>query len=161
APPTAADEDLAPAVLRALEQQHRPLPRLRGEDRRHEPRRARADHNQRKLRRALQRRRWVMRHRIGVHWGEIWARSGRTAGPPSRAIPHKETHTMKIKDLMTSDPACVTPAETAHEAARLMKEHDAGSLPVIENHNEKRLIGIITDRDIAIRGIAEGKGPDT
>lgn len=68
---------------------------------------------------------------------------------------------MKIESLMTKNPACITPAETARDAAKLMKEHDAGSIPVVESHNEKRLVGIITDRDIAIRGIAAGKGPDT
>lgn len=67
---------------------------------------------------------------------------------------------MKVDELMTKKPACITPAETARDAARMMKEHDAGSLPVVESHDEKRLVGIITDRDIAIRGVAQGKGPD-
>jgi CBS domain-containing protein len=42
-----------------------------------------------------------------------------------------------------------------------MKEHDCGSIPVVENTLTKRLVGTVTDRDLAIRGLAAGKGPDT
>ena len=62
---------------------------------------------------------------------------------------------------MTPDPACCTPDSTAREAATLMKEHDCGSIPVVENLERKRLVGTVTDRDLAIRGLAAGKGPDT
>jgi CBS domain-containing protein len=68
---------------------------------------------------------------------------------------------MNVDELMTKNPACVTPADTARDAARAMEENDCGALPVVESENEKRLIGMITDRDIAIRGVAKGKGPDT
>ena len=67
---------------------------------------------------------------------------------------------MNVEKLMTKDPATVTPAETVQDAARLMEECDCGALPVVDSANERRLIGIITDRDIAIRGVAKGKGPD-
>jgi CBS domain-containing protein len=50
------------------------------------------------------------------------------------------------------------PAQSIRDAARLMAEIDAGSLPVGEND---RLVGMITDRDIAVRAVAEGKSPDT
>lgn len=58
---------------------------------------------------------------------------------------------------MTPDVRIARPDETLREVARTMAEVDAGALPVGEND---RLVGMITDRDIAIRGIAEGKGPD-
>jgi CBS domain-containing protein len=67
---------------------------------------------------------------------------------------------MKAQDVMTSDPACCTPESTAREAARLMRENDCGCVPVVEGES-KRLVGVVTDRDIACRGVAEGKGPET
>jgi CBS domain-containing protein len=57
---------------------------------------------------------------------------------------------------MTRDVRVVSPDETVRQAAKMMATLDAGILPVGEND---RLIGMITDRDIAIRGIAQGKGP--
>jgi len=51
-----------------------------------------------------------------------------------------------------------SPAQSIRDAARMMKEIDAGFLPVGENN---WLVGTVTDRDIAVRGVAEGKGPDT
>ena len=68
---------------------------------------------------------------------------------------------MRVKQIMTSDPACCTPGSTAREVATLMREHDCGSIPVVENTGGRRLVGTVTDRDLAIRGLAEGKGPDT
>jgi CBS domain-containing protein len=65
---------------------------------------------------------------------------------------------MKITDVMTRDVQTVQPDQTAQEAARFMLSTDAGSIPVTEG---ERLIGMITDRDIAVRGVAEGRGPDT
>jgi CBS domain-containing protein len=59
---------------------------------------------------------------------------------------------------MTRDVKLVTPGQTIREAAKTMAEIDAGAVPVGEND---RLIGMITDRDIAIRAVAQGKGPDT
>ena len=63
---------------------------------------------------------------------------------------------MKAKDIMTRKPKCVTPETSVREAARLMKEEDVGVLPVVERDGSDRLIGIVTDRDIAIRHVAEG-----
>jgi CBS domain-containing protein len=65
---------------------------------------------------------------------------------------------MKISEVMTRDVATVRPDQTAQEAASFMLQGDAGSIPVTEGD---RLIGIITDRDIAVRGVAQGRGPDT
>lgn len=68
---------------------------------------------------------------------------------------------MQVRKIMTSNPACVTPEDTARDAARLMKEHNCGCLPVVENQQSMRLVGVVSDRDLAIRALAEGKGSDT
>lgn len=65
---------------------------------------------------------------------------------------------MKISEVMTSDVETITADQTAREAASFMLRAEAGSIPVCEGD---RVIGMITDRDIAIRGVAEGRGPDT
>ena len=62
-----------------------------------------------------------------------------------------------IRDLMTSNVETVGPDQTAREAASFMLSADTGSIPVCE---DDKVIGIITDRDIAVRGVAAGKGPD-
>ena len=61
-----------------------------------------------------------------------------------------------IRDVMTANPSTVEPNSTVVEAARVMKEADAGVVPVTEGG---RLAGMVTDRDIAIRVVAEGKDP--
>jgi len=68
---------------------------------------------------------------------------------------------VRVKQIMTPDPARCTPETTAQQAAVLMRDHDCGSIPVVENTASSRLIGTVTDRDLAIRGLADGKGPDT
>lgn len=65
---------------------------------------------------------------------------------------------MKIREAMTPDVRLARPDQTIREAAHLMAELDIGALPVEEND---RLVGMITDRDIAVRAVAEGKGPET
>ena len=65
---------------------------------------------------------------------------------------------MQVRDVMTHDVRLVRPSETIQQAARVMAEIDAGLLPVTD---DDRLIGMITDRDIAVRAVAEGLGPDT
>lgn len=64
---------------------------------------------------------------------------------------------MKIQDIMTKDPVCVTPDATVREAALVMQREDVGIVPVVEARGERMLVGVITDRDIAIRCVAEGK----
>jgi len=64
---------------------------------------------------------------------------------------------VKVAEVMTRDIQLANPDQTVREAARMMSEEDVGALPVAEND---RLVGMITDRDIAIRAVAEGKGPD-
>jgi CBS domain-containing protein len=65
---------------------------------------------------------------------------------------------MKISEVMTRDVQTVRPDQTAREAASFMLRANAGAIPVAEGD---RLVGMITDRDIAVRGIAEGHGPET
>jgi CBS domain-containing protein len=65
---------------------------------------------------------------------------------------------MKVHEIMTAHARCVGPENTLVEAAGLMRELDVGALPVCE---EDRLVGIVTDRDLALRGIANGKDPNT
>ena len=62
-----------------------------------------------------------------------------------------------IAEVMTTDVEVVRPEETLRDAARAMADLDVGSLPVCDG---RRMIGMVTDRDITIRGVAEGKGPD-
>jgi CBS domain-containing protein len=68
---------------------------------------------------------------------------------------------MIAKEIMNANPVCCTPNDTAQAAARLMHEHDCGSLPVVEDKGSLRLVGIVTDRDLTIRVLADGKGPTT
>ena len=68
---------------------------------------------------------------------------------------------MRVKQIMTPDPARCTPDATAQEAAALMRDNDCGSIPVVENTSSNKLVGTVTDRDLAVRGLAEGKGPET
>ena len=65
---------------------------------------------------------------------------------------------MKIRDCMTRDAQLCSPDDTLQRAAQLMKECDCGILPVADGD---RLVGMVTDRDIALRGIAQGNGPNT
>lgn len=65
---------------------------------------------------------------------------------------------MKIRDVMTREVQTIRPDQTAQEAASFMLREDAGSMPVSDGD---KLIGMITDRDIAVRGVAKGYGPET
>jgi|SRR5688572_10835861 len=65
---------------------------------------------------------------------------------------------MKVSDAMTGDVRVVSPAQTIREATAIMAETDVGALPVCDG---ERLTGMITDRDVAIRAVARGRGPDT
>jgi len=63
---------------------------------------------------------------------------------------------MKASDIMTSNPECLTPDSTVQEAARLMRDGGFGAIPVVDDQSRLEVVGIITDRDIAIRHVAEG-----
>jgi CBS domain-containing protein len=65
------------------------------------------------------------------------------------------------RDIMTENPAVCTPETTARDAARMMEENDCGSLPVVETRDSMKLIGIVTDRDLALRILGRGQDPNT
>jgi CBS domain-containing protein len=65
---------------------------------------------------------------------------------------------MRVSDAMTREVRLANPGQSIRDAAKMMAEIDAGVMPVGEGD---RLVGMITDRDIAIRAVAQGKGPDT
>ncbi|HEX8168981.1 MAG TPA: CBS domain-containing protein [Thermoanaerobaculia bacterium] len=59
-----------------------------------------------------------------------------------------------VRDVMTANPECVSQSDSIRDVARIMKEQDTGVVPVVDG---KKIIGLITDRDIVVRGLAEGK----
>jgi CBS domain-containing protein len=63
---------------------------------------------------------------------------------------------MKVKDVMTRDPACCTPETSLRAVAEMFVDHDCGAVPVVESHESMRPVGLVTDRDIACRAIAKG-----
>ena len=63
---------------------------------------------------------------------------------------------MRVRDVMTKGAECITPESSLQQAAQKMKNLDVGPLPVCEND---RLVGMVTDRDIAVRAAAEGRDP--
>src|SRR5437762_10950103 len=65
--------------------------------------------------------------------------------------------TRHVRDVMTPNPHCVSDNDTIRDAARIMKDEDTGVVPVVDGG--KKIIGMITDRDIVVRLIAEGKDP--
>jgi CBS domain-containing protein len=63
------------------------------------------------------------------------------------------------QDVMTADPICCVPTDTAQRAAQLMKDLDIGAVPVWDTSTSKKLAGILTDRDLALKIVAEGRDP--
>ena len=67
---------------------------------------------------------------------------------------------MKARDIMTANPQCVTAEDSASRAAEIMRDSDVGVVPVVEDSGSMRLAGIVTDRDLAVRIVAEGRNGD-
>lgn len=67
---------------------------------------------------------------------------------------------MKAREVMTEYPQAVTPTDPLSHAAALMRDGDVGFIPVVEDRETRRLVGVITDRDIAVRHVAEAHGDD-
>ena len=65
----------------------------------------------------------------------------------------------KVRSIMTMNPACCTADTKLVDVAKLMIEHDCGEIPVVNNHEEKKLVGVLTDRDICCRAVAQGLNP--
>ena len=65
----------------------------------------------------------------------------------------------RVKDIMTKDPECCSPETSIEEAARMMCNFDCGEIPVIDNAESLKAIGVLTDRDITCRSVAQGRNP--
>ena len=68
---------------------------------------------------------------------------------------------MICSEIMTKDPECCVPSDSVMKAAQLMKSEDVGPIPIVEDKEEKKLTGIVTDRDLAIKVVAEARDPKT
>ena len=66
----------------------------------------------------------------------------------------------KITDVMTPIPHCCTPDDSVIEVARVMEQHDVGIVPIVESQDTRRVVGVITDRDIVLRVVAQGRDPN-
>jgi CBS domain-containing protein len=62
--------------------------------------------------------------------------------------------------MMTPDPHVVTPKELVSRAAQIMRDHEVGFVPVVADNSSRKLVGVITDRDIAVRHVADGHSTD-
>jgi CBS domain-containing protein len=65
------------------------------------------------------------------------------------------------RDVMTPEPACCQATDTIVRVAQLMKTEDVGAVPVVESLSSRRLVGIVTDRDIVVRAVAAGRSAET
>jgi CBS domain-containing protein len=68
---------------------------------------------------------------------------------------------VNIESIMTKQPVCCNPAATVQDVAKMMREHDIGAIPVVSDLVSKKLIGIITDRDLCVSAMADGQDPRT
>ena len=66
----------------------------------------------------------------------------------------------KCNEIMTKNPVCCLRDDSVAHVAKLMKDQDVGSIPVVENKLTKILLGIVTDRDLALKIVAEGRDPE-
>jgi CBS domain-containing protein len=66
----------------------------------------------------------------------------------------------QITDVMTPIPQCCTPDDSIIEVARVMEQHDVGVVPIVESQDTRRVVGVITDRDIVLRIVAQGRDPN-
>ena len=62
---------------------------------------------------------------------------------------------------MTKDPTCCVPSDTAQHAAKIMRDENTGVVPIIENEQSRKVVGIVTDRDLCMNIVAEGRDPRT
>ena len=66
---------------------------------------------------------------------------------------------MQVKEIMTSNPFCCTADTSLEEVAKAMVEHDCGEIPIVRTTKDRTLVGVVTDRDIVCRLVAEGRNP--
>jgi CBS domain-containing protein len=68
---------------------------------------------------------------------------------------------MKIRDIMTKDPACCVLSDSAQTVAKILCDRNIGSMPVVADQQSRKLVGMITDRDLCCSVIAQGMDPKT
>ena len=68
---------------------------------------------------------------------------------------------MICSEIMTKDPECCLPSDSVMKAAQLMKSEDVGPIPIVDDKDDMKLTGIVTDRDLAIKVVAEARDPRT
>ena len=68
---------------------------------------------------------------------------------------------MICSEIMTKNPECCLPSDTVMQAAQLMKSEDVGPIPIVADKDGRKLAGIVTDRDLAVKVIAEARDPNT
>ena len=66
---------------------------------------------------------------------------------------------MKIREVMSPNPVCCVPSDSAQRAARMMCDHNVGSIPIVIDHESRKLVGVITDRDLCCSVVADGLDP--
>lgn len=75
--------------------------------------------------------------------------------------PRSSASKKRVADVMTENPQCATEQDTLEQAAKMMADHDCGAIPVVDSKGSRKVIGMITDRDITIRAVARGKNGST
>jgi CBS domain-containing protein len=68
---------------------------------------------------------------------------------------------MRVKNVMTKDPSCCVPSDKAPRTARIMRDENVGIVPVIDNEQSRTIVGVVTDRDLCMNIVAEGRDPNT
>lgn len=68
---------------------------------------------------------------------------------------------MLAREIMSADPVCATPNDSVQKIARLMRDQHFGCVPVVRSDHDRLLVGLVTDRDLALRVISEAKPADT
>lgn len=102
--------------------------------------------------------------RGGSEWGGRQQRGGFQRGESQRGgfqrgESQRSEFQLRCADMMTPNPRCCQPSDMVDRVAQLMQHEDAGSIPVIQNQQNRRLIGIVTDRDLALKVVASGQDP--
>lgn len=94
---------------------------------------------------------------LGEELGVIGGGTEGESGAYKREGGTKGANTMKCNEIMTKNPTCCLPGDTVDQAAQLMKDEDVGPVPVVADQQTKRLLGIVTDRDLAVKVVAEAR----
>jgi CBS domain-containing protein len=68
---------------------------------------------------------------------------------------------MQVRDVMTAEPICCVPSDTAMRTACVMKDRNTGLVPIVENDRSRRVVGVVTDRDLCLAVVAEGQYPNS